>query len=57
MKRIIQDPFTKAFRAFGSAKSPWNNLENTSYTPQQDKETIFLQDGELEIKYTKKSSK
>ena len=55
MKRIIH-PFAKAFSAFGSAKSPWSHLKNTSYTPQQDKETIFLQDGELEVKYTKKAA-
>ena len=55
MKRIIH-PFAKAFSAFSSAKSPWSHLKNTSYTPQQDKETIFLQDGESEVKYTKKAA-
>ena len=40
-----------------SAKSHWSRLKNNIYTPNQDKECIFLQDGELEVKYTKKAGK
>jgi hypothetical protein len=57
MKKIIR-PFANAFSTlgFGSSKSAWKHLKNTSYTPHKDKESIFLQDGELEIKYTKKAA-
>ncbi len=55
MKKIIRS-LTKAFSTLGvsPSKSNWKHLKNTSYTPQKDEESVFLQDGELEIKYTKK---
>jgi hypothetical protein len=55
MKKIISS-FANAFGTLGlgSSKSAWKHLKNTSCTTTQDKESIVLQDGKLEIKYTKK---
>jgi len=57
MKRTIR-LFEKAFSTFdfGSWKSDWKHLKNTTYTPDKDKESIFLRDREFEIKYTRKAA-
>jgi hypothetical protein len=57
MKKIIR-PFANASSTLGfdSSKSAWKHLKNISYTPLKDNKSIFLQDGELEIKYTKKAA-
>jgi hypothetical protein len=52
MKKIIKH-ISKSFKY---SKSPWNNLKNTSYEPNKDNKSIVLQDGELDIKYTKNSN-
>jgi hypothetical protein len=53
MKRIIN----YIEKGFSSSKSAWDHLKNISYTPHKEEEGIVLQDGELEIKYTKNANK
>ena len=53
MKRIINH----IEKGFSSSKSAWNHLKNISYTPHKEEKSIVLQDGELEIKYTKNANK